>query len=104
MSGLRPGGREPDRRNAVIATDWQPRRIEQLRVGQTAGGYVAYTPRSDRIHFLNHTGAAILDLCDGRNTIVEICGRVRQEYELEEDPLEDVRACLEVLLQEGLIQ
>ena len=89
--------------NTSIDTDWHPRKVEQLRVGQTADGYVAYTPRSDRIHFLNHTGAAILDLCDGKTSIPEICGRVRQGYELDDDPLDDVRACLDTLLEEGLI-
>lgn len=51
---------------------------------------------------LNETGAAILELCDGRRTVADIAGELGQRYGA--DVLSDVTAYLEQLESRELVQ
>ena len=51
--------------------------------------------------FLNETGAAILQLCDGRRTIAEIAAELGVRYEA--DVLADVTSYLEQLAARDLV-
>jgi len=41
---------------------------------------VVYQPEQDRVHFLNRTAAAVLDLCDGRRGIADIEARMAARF------------------------
>jgi len=51
--------------------------------------------------FLNETGAAILELCDGRRTVAEIAAELGRRYEA--DVLADVTAYLGQLAERELV-
>lgn len=81
-----------------------PSQQEGLDIHETVDGFVIYHPETDRVHFLNHTAVAVLELCNGRHTedeIVEIVGKL---YELDEPPSEEVRGILRRFADEGLVK
>lgn len=51
---------------------------------------------------LNDTGAAILDLCDGRRSVAEIAAILRERYNC--DVMDDVLECLSGLVDRELIR
>jgi hypothetical protein len=67
------------------------------------GGLVAYQPGSERVHFLNHTGALVIELCNGQHTVTEIVGIVQASFGLEQAPDTEVRELLQQAIDEGLI-
>jgi hypothetical protein len=78
--------------------------VEGIEVVPTADGYVVYDEGRDRIHYLNHTAALVLEFCNGENSDVEIAHMLQVAYELPEPPQEETRECLAQLRSEGLIR
>jgi len=67
-------------------------------------GYVIYDEASARVTFLNPTAAAVLELCHGGAALEAITEAMREAFHLPEAPRSDVAACLESLLQLGLVE
>lgn len=81
----------------------KPRRVDGVEVNEVADGYVVYDPRVDKVHYLNHTAALVLECCTGENTDDEIVRVVQSAFELAEAPVSETQACLDQLRGEGLI-
>ncbi len=79
------------------------KKIADLEINQVPDGYVIYQPDRDRVHFLNNTAAAILELCDGEHTLQEIAAILQAAYELDAAPEEDLKSSVSSLVAEGLI-
>jgi hypothetical protein len=80
-----------------------PARAGDIEINEAADGYVVYHPARDRVHYLNHTAALVLELCTGANQQAQIVDLLQRAYELHEPPDEEVRQCLDQLRQEGLV-
>jgi hypothetical protein len=76
---------------------------EGLEVNQVPDGYVIYQADRDRVHFLNTTAAAVLELCDGDHTVDDIVAILAAAYELPERPEESVLSSVSNLVDEGLL-
>jgi PqqD family protein of HPr-rel-A system len=81
-----------------------PQRVGAIEVVPADDGYVVYHPGRDRVHYLNHTAALVLELATGENSDSEITRMLQVAYDLPEPPAQEVRACLEQLRGEGLIR
>jgi len=85
--------------------DWdlRPRQAADLEITEVVDGFVVQRCRDERRHFLNPTAAFVLQICDGSLTAGELPELVAAAFELREPPRDDVAACLEKLLREGLL-
>jgi len=66
-------------------------------------GFVVYHPSRNRVHYLNHTAAIVLELCTGENDAPEIVHQLQATFELSEPPTTEIEECLTQLYAEGLI-
>lgn len=80
-----------------------PRRADDIEVNEVADGFVVYDPARDRVHYLNHTAALVLEFCTGDNPPDEIARLLQVSYELPEPPGDVVADCLERFRAEGLV-
>jgi Coenzyme PQQ synthesis protein D (PqqD) len=78
-------------------------RAEGIEVVSAADGYVVYDPRRDRVHYLNHTAALVLEFATGENSDAEITRMLQVAYDLPVPPAREVQECLEQLRDEGLV-
>jgi coenzyme PQQ synthesis protein D (PqqD) len=83
--------------------DRGPERTDGIEVNAVADGYVVYDTARDRVHYLNHTAALVLELCTGENSTDEIVRLLQVAFELPEPPTREANDCLEQLRGEGLI-
>jgi hypothetical protein len=67
-----------------------PRCTLGLEVNTIEGGFMVYQPDKKRVHYLNHTAILILELCNGRNSIVHIAKLVQNTYSLADTPESEV--------------
>jgi PqqD family protein of HPr-rel-A system len=74
-----------------------------LDVNEVPDGYVVYQPVQDRVHYLNATAAVIFEYCDGLQSADEIVAQVATAFELPETRQDEIRACLDNLVKEGLV-
>jgi hypothetical protein len=81
----------------------RPARADGLDVVPTADGYVVYDAARDRVHYLNHTAALVLELATGERTEAEIVHLLQVTYDLPHPPEAEVRDCLEQLREERLV-
>jgi hypothetical protein len=81
-----------------------PRTVDSLTRSEMEDGLSIHHPESDRVHFLNHTGAVIFELCNGRHSIDEIIQLVQTAFDLEEPPENEVRSLLANAVEAGLIE
>ncbi|MDA8341004.1 MAG: PqqD family protein [Actinomycetota bacterium] len=88
------GGPGPERR---------PRRVSDLEISQIVDGYVVYDPATDRVHYLNHTAAVVIELCDGELTVDRIIDLVQGAWDLPERPVDEVEACVARFEKVGLV-
>ncbi|MBS0321901.1 MAG: PqqD family protein [Proteobacteria bacterium] len=80
------------------------RRLPDIELQPVTDGYVASLPGGDRVHFLNPTAALILESCDGTLPAGRLPRLVADAFGLAEPPFADVEACLESLLDQGLVR
>ncbi|MDR3500188.1 PqqD family protein [Aerococcus mictus] len=80
------------------------KQAEGLDVNEVADGYVVYQPSADKVHYLNHTAAVILELCDGTTTLDEIGEVLRESYALTTAPMEEIKECIAQLKSQGLLE
>jgi Coenzyme PQQ synthesis protein D (PqqD) len=81
----------------------RPLAVEGVEVVPTSDGYVVYDEQRDRVHYLNHTAALVLEFCTGENSAEEIVRMLQLAYELAEPPEVETRECLNRLRAEGLV-
>jgi hypothetical protein len=81
----------------------RPRRRETLEIVPTGDGFVVYDPERDRVHYLNHTAALVLEFAAGELTETEIAELLQLAYDLPDPPNHAVLSCLALLRQEGLV-
>jgi hypothetical protein len=80
-----------------------PQRADELELNEVADGYVVYQPSRDRVHYVNHTAALVLELCTGANSVDEIERAIQVAYDLPEVPKDELDACFAKFYTEGLI-
>jgi Coenzyme PQQ synthesis protein D (PqqD) len=80
-----------------------PRKAADLEINEMADGHVVYQESRDRVHYLNHTAAVVLEFCTGENEVDEIVRLLQAAYELPEPPQAEIVECLEQLRTEGLV-
>ena len=84
-------------------TETHPQAVEGLEISIVEDGCVVHDSRRDKIHYLNETAGAILELCNGRVAEEELPELIRLAYGLSEAPVADVKNCLAALREEGLL-
>lgn len=89
------------RADRIVAA--QPCRIDGLEVTPAANGFSIFDASRDRVHYLNHTAAIILELCSGENSVEDIAAYLQDAYALPEPPLAEVASYVARLSEEGLI-
>jgi hypothetical protein len=81
-----------------------PTRVQDVEVTPTADGSVVYDQSRERVHYLNETAAAVLDLCTGDRSVEEIARLLQDAYGLAEPPFQAARDCVKRLSNEGLVR
>jgi hypothetical protein len=87
----------------IEAMSERPSRVDDIDIVEVSDGFVVYHPERDRVHFVNHTAAVVLELCDGTKSDTEIADLVQRCYELPEPPEAEVAGCLAQFRAEGLV-
>ena len=79
-------------------------RTEGNEVQEVPDGYVVYQTSRERVHFLNPTAVIVYELCDGTHNVGTICAFMKSAYDLPEAPVEEVRKCIDSMLEEDLVR
>ena len=79
-------------------------KIEGLDCNEVPDGYVIYDEAHEKVHFLNPTAAAVLELCDGERDLNAIAAALQDAFDLPASPTADVAACFASLLSQGLVR
>lgn len=79
-------------------------RVEGIEFNETHDGMLVYDETGEKVHFVNLTATAILELCDGETDVDEMTRIVQEAFDLSAPPVEEVRECLTTLLSQGLIR
>lgn len=82
---------------------YRPVKVDDFEVSEVADGYVVYHPARERVHYLNHTAALVLEYCTGEKESSEIVRIVQRAYDLPAPPETEIGHCLEQLRAGGLI-
>jgi hypothetical protein len=82
---------------------WCPTTAQGLETNEVADGYIVYQPAADRVHYLNHTAAILLELCNGKNKVADMPELIRLAFDLSAPPIDEVHECLDRLIKEGLV-
>lgn len=77
--------------------------VPGLEINEVADGYVVHQPALGRVHYLNHTAAVVMEMCNGRNSEAELVRLLQLAYGLGAPPVDDVETCLAGLRAQGLI-
>jgi hypothetical protein len=80
-----------------------PAKMDQIDIIEMADGFALYHVARDRVHFINHTAAIVLELCDGTKTEAQIADLVGRCYDLPTPPEAEVADCLAQFREEGLV-
>jgi hypothetical protein len=80
-----------------------PRRVEGLEIHDVDEGWVVYDGANNRVHHLNASAVAVLELCDGELTVAEIARLVGRAFGTAGPPADDVVACVAALRTESLV-
>ena len=80
------------------------KRIESLDCNEVPDGYVIYDEAGEKVHFLNLTAAAVLELCDGESDLDTIAAALQDAFDLPASPTADVAACFASLVSQGLVR
>src|SRR5579862_3389780 len=100
------GGKSPARTSFGVVRflhmrDDQPQRVAGLDIAEYSWGFMVRQAEPLRVHQLNNTASAILELCDGHSTVAEIADGVADAFRLEAPPLAEVAACVAELRRIG---
>lgn len=83
--------------------DANPRRVDNIDIKVMSDGYIVHQPGRDRIHYLNHTAALILELCSGKASADDISRIVGDAFGMTVPPGAEVEACLGRFVAEELV-
>lgn len=83
--------------------DDQPQRAAGLDIAEFSEGLMVHQAEPLRVHQLNNTASAILELCDGQTTVAEIAEEIAGAFSLEALPLAEVTACVAELRCAGIL-
>jgi len=86
-----------------MEVDRHPQRAEGLEIEESGDGFIVYQPERDRIHYLNHTAAMLLELSRGELSVKEIASLLAIAYSLSQAPEADTTQALSELAAEGLV-
>ncbi len=75
-----------------------------LEVHTVEDGVVVFDADTDRVHYLNPTATFVFSLADGNRTGAEIAELVREAWNLDAPPVEEVDACIGQLRSEGVFR
>jgi hypothetical protein len=75
-----------------------------LEVHEMPDGYIVYQGARDNVCYLNKTAAVVFEFCDGRLEADEIVARVAMAFDLGPSVHAEIRACIDSLVKEGLLQ
>ena len=81
----------------------QPQRAAGLDIVESARGFMVRQAEPLRVHQLNNTASAILELCDGQTTVAEIAEGIADVFSLEALPLAEVASCVAELRRAGVL-
>lgn len=80
-----------------------PQRAGDAKLEEVADGFIVHQPDQERVHYLNHTAAMILEMCNGQITAAEMAQALQEMYDLPEVPTQEVDQCLRDLRKQGLV-
>jgi len=83
--------------------DDQPQWAADLDITEFSWGFMVRQAEPLRVHELNNTASAVLELCDGRTTVAEIAGEIADAFSLETHPLAQVATCVAELRRAGIL-
>ena len=81
----------------------KPVKADDFEVSEVADDYVVYHSARERVHYLNHTAALVLEYCTGENEASEIVRIVQRAYDLPAPPEREIGDCLAHLREGELI-
>lgn len=81
-----------------------PKKVEGLELSPAEDGFIIHEEGLDRVHYLNPTAAAVLQLCDGATSEDEIARLLQEHFDLPEPPADEVARILEQFEAERLIE
>jgi len=81
----------------------RPRIAPGLEINEVEDGLIVYQESVERVHHLNPTASVVFELCDGTRDASAITAMVRELFGLDEEPNDEVDACLSRFLHEGLV-
>jgi hypothetical protein len=79
-------------------------RANGLEVHDVPDGYIVYQSEHDRVHYLNKAAAIIFEFCDGKHEPEDIVARIAKAFELGSSAHDEIRAGLDSLVKEGIVQ
>lgn len=79
------------------------KQVEGLELTPVDDGFIIYEAERDRVHYLNHSSALVLTLCDGQNSEGDIKKLLQRHFDLPIPPEEDVAQILAQFRDEGLV-
>lgn len=80
-----------------------PKTVDGIDWKEVDGGMVVYHPIFDTVHYLNPSGAFIVELCNGEHSELEIASIVQAFFQLPEPPLTEVQDMIALARAEGLV-
>ena len=79
------------------------RQMEGIELSPAVDGFMIHVEELDRVHYLNPTAAAVLQLCDGATSDDEIARLLQEHFDLPAPPSEEVSKILDQFAEAGLI-
>ena len=80
-----------------------PVRAPGLEIEEAGDGFIVYDESQDRVHYLNHTAALVVELATGDLETKGIANWIARVYALEVPPVEDVEQVIGELRKEQLL-
>lgn len=78
-------------------------RAPDLDVHEVPDGYIVYHGANDTVSYLNKTAAIVFEFCDGKLSADDIMERAAKIFESGTATREEIKACIDSLLKEGLV-
>src|SRR5438093_4341488 len=82
----------------------KPRARDEVAVCDIDGEAVVYDPNGSELHYLNHSAALVLDLCDGEASMKDMATAIADVYEMPAADIEkQVRSTVRQLQARNLL-